>query len=240
MSPERENNIELIKKAKQGDQSALDELVSKNLGLCKSIALRFRDRGTEYEDLVQLAAIGMIKAVKSFDFSFNTAFSTYAVPLIIGEIRRYLRDDGIIKVSRNIKKCGIDAMHKREMFINEHGREPKISELAELCGVSAEEIAYSLEAISPIHSINESINGEDENLTIENMLSDKDNQLENLTDRIALAEAIKKLPETQRKIIILRYFKDMSQQQTGNILGMTQVKISREEKKIIQQLRNVL
>ncbi len=240
MSPERENNIELLKKAKQGDQSALDELVSKNLGLCKSIALRFRDRGTEYEDLVQLAAIGMIKAVKSFDFSFNTAFSTYAVPLIIGEIRRHLRDDGMIKVSRNIKKCGIDAMHKREKFINENGREPTISELAELCGVSAEEIAYSLEAISPVHSINESLSGDDDGPTIENMLSDKDNRLDSLTDKIALSEAIKNLPETQRKLIVLRYFKDMSQQQTGNILGMTQVKVSREEKKIIKQLRSVL
>ncbi len=240
MKPTRENNIEQIKKAQSGDKEALEELISANMGLCKSIALRFRDRGTEYEDLVQLASIGMIKAVRSFDFSYNTAFSTYAVPLIIGEIRRHLRDDGLIKVSRSIKKCGIDAMHKREEFISENGREPKVSELAALCCTTPEQIAASLEAISPVHSLAEPVGKDDDTLTIENMLSDKEDGIGSITDKIALAEAIKKLPEIQRQIVILRYFRELSQQQTGNILGMTQVKISREEKKIITQLRKVL
>ena len=129
----REKNIDLVKAAQSGDSEALDTLVKENMGLCKSIALRFLNRGVEYDDLVQLASVGMIKAVRSFDTSFGTAFSTYAVPLIIGEIRRFLRDDGIVKVGRNVKRIGTDAMRKKEEFLREHGREPKMSELSELC-----------------------------------------------------------------------------------------------------------
>ena len=234
-----ENN-ELIAKIKEGDESALAELINLNMGLVKSIAARFRDRGVEYEDLIQIGTVGMIKAARSFDFSFGTAFSTYAVPLIIGELRRFLRDDGIIKVSRNIKKQGINIIKKRELFMREHGREPRVTELAEICEMKQDELVYALESVSPIHSLNDQVGSDDDGLTLENIIADKDNTIESLTDKIALSEAVKKLPKLQRQILILRYSKDMSQQQTGDILGLTQVKISREEKKILEKLRGVL
>ena len=234
-----ENN-DLIVKVKDGDEKALEELVNLNMGLVKSIAARFRERGVEYEDLVQIGTVGMIKAARSFDFSFNTAFSTYAVPLIIGELRRFLRDDGIIKVSRNIKKQGINIIKKREAFVREHGRDPRITELAEICEMKQEDVVYALESVSPIHSLNDQVSSDDDGLTLENVIADKDNTIESLTDKIALSEAVKKLPELQRQILLLRYGKEMSQQQTGDILGLTQVKISREEKKILEKLRNVL
>lgn len=232
-------NNELIKKISEGDAEALDKLVSLNMGLVKSIAVRFRDRGCEYEDLIQIGIIGMIKAARSFDFSYNTAFSTYAVPLIIGEIRRFLRDDGIVKVSRGIKKQGIAVMRKREEFIRVNGREPRVNELAELCGMETDELVYALESVSPVYSLNETVGGED-GLTLENVIADRDNAIEGLTDKIALAEAIKKLPKMQRQILTLRYYRDLSQQQTGEMLGLTQVKVSREEKKIIEKLREAL
>lgn len=236
----REENLELVAKAQSGDPTALDTLVSQNMGLCKSIALRFLNRGVEYDDLVQLASLGMIKAVRSFDASFGTAFSTYAVPLIIGEIRRFLRDDGIVKVGRNIKRIGTDAMKKKEEFVREHGREPKMSELSELCGVTAEELVSALDASCPVKSIYEPVGSDSDGACICDLLSDDSDEIGKTTDKIALAEALKALPETQRKLIYLRYVKEMSQANTGRILGMTQVKVSREEKKIIETLRRAL
>jgi RNA polymerase sporulation-specific sigma factor len=233
------DNSDLLKRIKDGDESALDELVNLNMGLVKSIALRFQNRGVEYEDLIQIGTIGMIKAARSFDFSFNTAFSTYAVPLIIGELRRFLRDDGIIKVSRGTKKQGINIMKQRETFIRDNGREPKTSELAALCDMEPNELVYALESVSPIHSLSEQV-GSDEGLTLDDVIADKDNAIENVTDKIALSEALKKLPELQQQIIILRYCRELSQQQTGDILGLTQVKISREEKKILEKLKGAL
>lgn len=236
----REENLELVAKAQSGDPTALDTLVSQNMGLCKSIALRFLNRGVEYDDLVQLASLGMIKAVRSFDASFGTAFSTYAVPLIIGEIRRFLRDDGIVKVGRNIKRIGTDAMKKKEEFVREHGREPKMSELAMLCGVTDEELVFALDASCPVKSIYEPVGSDSDGACICDLLSDDSDEIGKTTDKIALAEALKALPETQRKLIYLRYVKEMSQANTGRILGMTQVKVSREEKKIIETLRRAL
>lgn len=238
----REENIVLLKEAKEGNKEALNTLVKENMGLCKSIAVRFMNRGTEYDDLVQIASLGMIKAINSFDFSFGTAFSTYAVPLIIGEIRRFLRDDGAIKVSRSIKKLGYDASKKREEFINENGREPKLSELCELCSVSKEELVQALDASSPIRSLSEPIgnSGKDESTVLSDLLSDSDDKIGKATDHIALNEALKVLPKEQRQLIYLRYVKEMSQADTGRILGLTQVKVSREEKKILNQLRTSL
>ncbi len=236
----REEHVELIRLAKEGDSEALARLTEGNMGLCKSIAARFRDRGVEYEDLVQLAAIGMIKAIRSFDFSYNTAFSTYAVPLIIGEIRRFLRDDGTVKVSRNIKRIGTDAMRKKEEFVRCEGREPKLSELAALCGVTTEELVFSLEATGPIRSLSETVGGDEDGTPIGDLIADGSDEIGKITDRIALAEAIRSLPPTQRQLIYLRYFKEMSQTEVGKILGMTQVKVSREEKKIMEALRRAL
>ena len=236
----REENIELIRLAQSGDKDSMDKLVTGNMGLCKSIALRFLDRGVEYDDLLQLASIGMIKAVRSFDFSYNTAFSTYAVPLIIGEIRRFLRDDGIIKVSRSIKRLGADAMKKKEEFIRINGRAPQLSELAELCSSSVDEIVTALDASCPVRSIYEPLGQDEEGASLCELIVESDDGIGKMTDKIALSEAIKTLPEMQRKLIYLRYVKEMSQENTGRILGMTQVKVSREEKKILQTLRLAL
>ena len=148
-----EKNARLIEAYQKGDQSALDTLVCENIGLVKNIARRFYGRGTEYEDIVQIGTIGMIKAAKSFDAAKGTVFSTYAVPLIIGEIRRFLRDDGIIKVSRDVRKKGSVILHAKEEFQKENLRDPKISELAEICGFSEEEVVYALDAATPVSSL---------------------------------------------------------------------------------------
>lgn len=234
-----EENLILLRRISEGDGNALSELLERNMGLIKSIATRFAGRGTDTEDLIQIGSIGMIKASRSFDFSYNTQFSTYAVPLIIGEIRRFLRDDGQIKVSRQIKRNGIAVIHASEDFIKKEGREPTLSELSELCGMPPEEITFVLEAVSPVHSLSESITG-DPAFTLETMLCDKDNRIERLTEHIALKEAVSTLDELSKKIIHLRYTKELSQQQTGTILGISQVKVSRTEKKIMQQLRQAL
>lgn len=234
-----EQNAELLRLAKAGDADAMDRLILCNMGLVKSIALRFRDRGTEYEDLVQIGTIGMIKAVRSFRFEYGTVFSTYAVPLIIGEIRRHLRDDGIIKVGRGIRKTGTEVMRERERFIREAGREPRLKELAERCGLSVEEMVFAWEAVSPVRSLSEP-QGEEGDMTLESTLADGEDEIERSVDRIALRQALGELEPMQRQIVILRYFRELSQQQTGAILGLTQVKVSREEKKIMQRLRELL
>lgn len=238
-------NSELLTRVKNGDQQALDELVTLNLGLVKSLALRFRDRclcggrAVEYDDLVQIGTIGMIKASRSFDPSFGTAFSTYAVPLIVGEIRRFLRDDGLIKVGRMTKKIGADIARRREEFIAEHGREPHVSELAQVCGLPEAEVVYAMEAVGTVRSLSES-SGDDDSLTLESMLSEEGGEIDSATDKIALNQAIAELPELWQKIIHLRFERELSQQQTGRILGLSQVKISREEKKILSKLRSAL
>ena len=241
MGDNSQNHI-LLKKIADGDEAALEEIISSNLGLVKSIALRFRDRGVEYEDLVQIGTIGMIKAARSFDFSYDTVFSTYAVPLIIGEIKRFLRDDGPIKISRNIKRQSIHIMKMKEELTKILEREPRISELAEYCEISEEELVRALEAATPITSLSEPV-GESsggDGVALGELLPDTSSTLDMLTDKIALNEAITGLDDCQRQIIYLRYYRDMSQQQTGAVLGLSQVKVSREEKKIIQLLREAL
>ena len=232
-----DNNL-LLSRIREGDEPALEELIRANMGLVRSVALRFRDRGTEYEDLIQIGTIGLMRAARSFDFSYGCVFSTYAVPLIIGEIRRFLRDDGIIKISRSIKSRGILALRRKEEFINENGYEPSTSQLAGLCDISCEELVQALEAVSPVRSLSERV-GED-SATLESFVADTDNSLDRLTDSIALKQAVSRLSEFHRRIVELRYFRDLSQQKTGELLGITQVKVSREEKKILQILRSYL
>lgn len=231
-----EENGALIERAQAGDDRAMEELIEKNMGLVKSIAKRFTGRNAEFEDLVQIGAIGMLKAAKSFDASFGTVFSTYAVPLIIGEIRRFLRDDGLIKVSRDLRRRGSEIMRQKERFVTENAREPKISELAVLCGMSEEEVVYALDAVCPVYSLQESLGGDDDGATLESVTPSRDDELEKKIDKIALREAVFRLDEQSRKIILLRYYKELSQQQTAQILGLTQVKVSREEKRIFALL----
>ena len=236
-----ERNMELLARAKDGDRSAEALLLEKNAGLVRRVASRFLDRGTEYEDLVQIGTIGMLKAIRSFSLERGTAFSTYAVPLIVGEIRRHLRDDGPVKVSRIYKKQGISLMHEKNRIQAEEGREPGIAELAALCGISVEEAAISLDAISPVASLSDSVFGE-ESVTYEGFLADQDSldESERICDRIALAQSIGKLPQEWQRIVLLRYYRNMTQQQTAAAMGLTQVKISREEKKILAALKKEL
>lgn len=229
-------NRELIERAQMGDEDAAAQLIENNGGLVRSIAMRFRDRGTETEDLIQIGMMGMVKAIHSFDIERGTAFSTYAVPLIIGEIRRHLRDDGMIKVSRGYKKLGVQLMRERTMIINEEGREPKISELAERCGISQEEAAVAFDAMSPVSSLSDTVYG-DEGVTLEGVIADDNNEIERLADSIALSQSISKMPESWQKIVLLRYYRNMTQQQTADSMGLSQVKVSREEKKILEFLR---
>ncbi|MCI6502871.1 MAG: sigma-70 family RNA polymerase sigma factor [Clostridia bacterium] len=220
---------------------ATSTLISSNMGLVRSIAMRFCGRGTEYEDLVQIGTIGMLKAIRSFDSERGTAFSTYAVPLIVGEIRRHLRDDGIIKISRCQRKLGMDLRAAEQRIMNEEGRTPHIEELATACGVSPEEAAVALEATTPILSLSTALNGE-EGTELENYLPDagEADEMEKLRDRIALGQAIHRLDPLWKKIVLLRYYRNLTQQETAARLGMSQVKISREEKKIVAHLRQML
>ena len=231
-------NRELISLAQSGDESATETLIVENVALVKSIALKFRDRGTEFEDLMQIGTIGMIKAIRSFDIERGTAFSTYAVPLIVGEIRRHLRDDGLIRVSRGYKRTGMIIMREKNRIMTEEGREAGIGELAEAAGVSIEDAAVAIDAVSPIASLSDNVYGEDSR-TLDSVIPDRESadELENLNDRISLTQAISKMPRQWQRIIILRYYRDMTQQQVANLMGLSQVKISREEKKIMSFLR---
>ncbi len=235
-----DNNLSLILEAQNGDRAAMETLIMQNMGLVKTVARRFIGRGAEYDDLVQIGTMGMLKAARSFDTKFGTVFSTYAVPLIIGEIRRFLRDDGIIKVSRDIRKKGMLIMKAKEEYMREHQQEPKLSELADLCDMSPEELVYALDAVCPVYSLQETVGNGEDSATLEQLTPADENEIEKMTDKLALAEAIGKLDERSRKIIELRFYQDLSQQQTADLLGITQVKVSREEKKIFAFLRQEL
>lgn len=227
-----------MEKYAAGDPGAEERLVELNQGLVSSIAVRFRGRGADFEDLMQIGDIGLLKAIRSFDVSRGFAFSTYAVPLIIGEIRRFLRDDGTIKVGRAQKKTGALLMREREAWIAEHGEEPRLNVLAEKLGISPEEAAAALDAAAPVRSLTESI-GEDD-FSLEDVIPSEEDEIGKMLERVALNETILRLPPLWRKIIALRYFRDYSQQQTADALGLTQVKVSREEKKIFAELRGRL
>ena len=236
-------NLDLILQAQSENEEdamqALETIIEENMGLVRSIAYRFRERGTEYDDLVQIGTIGMIKAARSFDTSREVVFSTYAVPLIVGEIKRHLRDDGPIKISRIYKKLSAELGRMRSKILTDEGREPTINELAELCGISVEDAAVAFETVNPIFSLSESF-GEDEKLTLESQLASNDGEIEKLNDKIALSQAISRLPRDWQKIVAMRYYRNMTQQQVADILGLSQVKVSREEKKILAALREEL
>lgn len=235
----------LIALAQSGDareaSAATEALLAENVGLVRAAALRFRDRGTEYEDLMQIGTIGMIRAIRSFDLSRGLAFSTFAVPLIVGEIRRHLRDDGLLRVSRTYKKLAMELARARREIAEREGRDASVEELAVRCGVSREEAATALGAITPVTSLSDSAFEEDKGELSERLVDDESaHEPEILSDRIALHAAIAQMPPLWRKILLLRYYRDRTQQQTADMLGLTQVKVSREEKKILEFLRGEL
>lgn len=236
-----QTNEALLLRARDGDKDAEELLISENLPLVRSIAFRFRGRGCEDEDLLQIGTMGLLRAARSFDISRGVVFSTYAVPLIIGEIKRFLRDDGMIKVGRTRKQLGIRLFKEREEYIHINGREPRLSELAEAVGVDMEEAAAALEASSPIKSLSDPVSqGNEGELTVGDTVSAGTEELDRITEHIALSEALRHLSPLKRSIISLRYFSDLTQKETADALGLTQVKVSREEKKILSELKGIL
>ena len=239
--PRFAQNLSLISLAQGGDKVAMEKLVLDNMGLVRTVAVKFRDRGTEFEDLMQIGTMGMIKAIHSFDTSRGTAFSTYAVPLIVGEIRRHLRDDGLIRVSRGTRHTGVLLMRERARIAAEEGREATVSELAAAVGVSVEDAAMALEAMTPVSSLSDNAYGED-SPELGAVIPDRAeaDDMARQIDRIALSQVIAQLPPMWKKIILLRYYRNMTQQQVANAMGLTQVKVSREEKKIMAFMREKL
>lgn len=233
-----DKNLELIRRYREGEREAGEELAELNRPLVYKVAGRFSGRGVDTDELVEMGTIGLVKAINTFDFSRECAFSTYAVPLIFGEIRRFLRDDGMIKVSRETKRISALLSAERERRQNSGG-DTGIVSLAAAVGVSAEDAAVALFSATPVRSLDEAAYDGDDSVTLASTVCDEEEGVREF-DRLALRLAIEKLDSVARKIILLRYFKDYSQARTAKILGLTQVKISREEKKILEKLRKEL
>lgn len=234
------DTIKLILLAKSGDKLAQGAIVESNIGLVWSIVRRFQNRGYETEDLFQIGCIGLIKAINKFDTSFEVKFSTYAVPMIIGEIKRFLRDDGIIKVSRSLKETSNKARITKEVMSKELGREPTINEMAERLEITAEELVMAVESgYSPESLFNPVGEGDNTSLMLIDKLNDDCNEDEtDIIDKIALKQVLDTLKPREKQIIILRYFKEKTQVQIAKMLGISQVQVSRIEKKILADLRN--
>ncbi len=228
---------ELIAKCQSGDMDAKEALIVENSGLIWSITRRFLGRGTEADDIYQLACIGFLKAVEGFDLGFGTQFSTYAVPKIAGEIRRFLRDDGAVKVSRSVKERATVIKTARSQLSNTLGREPTISEIAEHTGFSCEDIVLAECATANVESIQQ-ITGDD-GFTLENVLTDTQSE-EMFLEQLALRQAIEKLPQREATVIKLRYFHGLTQQRVSKVLEVSQVQISRIEKKALEKLKELM
>jgi RNA polymerase sporulation-specific sigma factor len=224
----------LLARARAGDRDASEQLVAENAGLIWSVARRFFGRGVESDDLYQLGCVGFLKAIAGFDPEFGTQFSTYAVPKIAGEIRRFLRDDGAVKVSRTLKERSAQIKMARQAMACRLGREPGVQELSEELGLTAEEIAAAETATSATESIQRPA-GED-GFSLESVLTEGNHE-EQILERLALRQAIAQLPERERTVIDLRYFHGLTQDRTAKILGVSQVQISRIEKKALTALR---
>ncbi len=232
-----EEQLALLLQAREGDRSAAERLVEENSGLIWSVVRRYFGRGAEPEDLYQLGCIGFLKAIAGFDTAFGTMFSTYAVPKIAGEIRRFLRDDGMIKVSRSVKEQAAQIHLARVALEQRLGREPTVSELSAETGMTAEDIAFAETATGPAESIQRP-SGED-GFTLEQVLGDYQAE-ERMLERVTLRALIEKLPEPERKVIALRYYHGLTQQSCAKVLRVSQVQISRLERRAVDTLRQQL
>ena len=236
-----ENNLQLIPLAKEGNTEALNKLIEANLPLVTSISKKFINRGYDYEDIYQIGCMGLVKAINNFDDNYNVKFSTYAVPMIIGEIKRFLRDDGIIKVSRNVKSLAKKLHFDKEALTKKLNRDPSIEELAEFSGIDKEEILFALESSASMQYLYEVIHQDDgAPVLLIDKLSENAAEDKNLTEKIALKEALNSLDVKSRQIIVLRYFKDKTQIQVAKMLGISQVQVSRIEKKVLSEMRKQL
>ena len=228
-------NEAVLSSAKNGDLDAQSQLLEENAALVWSIVRRYTGRGTEAEDLYQLGCIGFLKAVRGFEPAFGTQFSTYAVPKIAGEIRRFLRDDGAIKVSRTLKEQAAGIKNARQKWVASFGREPTLSELSEAVGLTAEDIALAETATASTESLQE-VCGED-GFTLESVLSVSGTE-DDLLEQLTLREALSALPEKEKQVISLRYFHGLTQAKAAEVIGVSQVQISRIERKAILRLQN--
>lgn len=230
-------NTALIKRVQNGDAEAQDKLVENNMGLVYSIVKRYSGRGYDTEDLVQIGAIGLIKAIKKFDTKFNVCFSTYAVPVIAGEIKRFLRDDGAVKISRTLKETAIKGRRTEEELRRVLNRDPTIGEIAEKCGVDADTLTEAFDAAAPPASIYESIyeNGENEIRLLDTMAGDESE--EKIINKVMAENILTSLKPRERQVIVLRYYKGKTQSEIARIIGVSQVQVSRIEKRILENLR---
>jgi RNA polymerase sporulation-specific sigma factor len=236
----KDNQVrDLIAKSQQGDTNARDKLVESNIRLVWSVVQRFLNRGYEAEDLFQIGCIGLLKSIDKFDLSYDVKFSTYAVPMIIGEIQRFLRDDGTVKVSRSLKETANRIRRTKDELSKTLGLQPKVSEVAEELGITVEDVVFAQDAMRTPSSIHETVYENDgDPITLIDQISDEEEH--KWFDRLALKDAITSLPERERLIVYLRYFKDQTQSEVAKRLGISQVQVSRLEKKILTYIRTEL
>ncbi len=233
-----EHTLGLIGKAHEGDKEARARVAEENMGLVYTVVRRFAGRGCDYEDLVQIGSIGLLKAIDHFDNHFDVRFSTYAVPMIAGEIRRFLRDDGLIRVSRLLRETAVRAMRAKEELEQNNGTEPTTEALALAVGVSPEELVMALEASSDIESLEQTVyQGDGTPLLLEDRVPDEEDHHESLLNRMLLDQLLETLEPDERRLIRMRYFDEMTQVQVAARLGMTQVQVSRAEKRILRRMR---
>ena len=235
-----EEDIQKIEKAQSGDKNALEELIEENNGLIWSIVKRFYGRGHEPEDLYQIGCLGFIKSIKRFNTDFEVKLSTYAVPYMIGEIKRYIRDDGPVKVSRSIKDLGIKIRELQREKINKQGKEPKIQEIAKELNVDLDDVILAMEATNSVESIEgtKHINNKDgKSISLLDTLSSEKNEEETITNKLAIGQLLKELKDREKEIILLRYYKEKTQAQVAKILGISQVQVSRLERKILENMK---
>lgn len=234
------NNLDVIE-AQAGNQEAMQKLIDRNKGLIWSIVKRFQDRGYELEDLYQVAVMGFIKCIKRFDASFEVQLTTYAVPYILGEVKRYLRDDGPVKISRSIKELAMKALEEQKEYYRKTGKEIKIEELAETLNTSKEELALAMDAFRPMESIYQpAYEGDEDGGCLLDKIESGTNQEEIINNRLCIQEALKNLKDQEKQIIVLRYYKGKTQTEVAKILGITQVQVSRIEKKSLERMRGKL
>ncbi len=236
-----EDNIDLIIKSKAGNKAALNKLIENNLSLVSSISKKFLNRGYEYDDIFQIGCIGLVKSINNFDTDFKVRFSTYAVPMIMGEIKRFLRDDGIIKVSRSVKNTAKKIHYDKEALAKKLNRDPTIEELSAYSQISTEDIIYATESASSLQYLYDIIHQDDgAPVLLIDKISDGMEEAGKIVNRIALKDALCNLDPKARKIILLRYFKDRTQIEVAEMLGISQVQVSRIEKKVLKIMKERL
>lgn len=229
---------ELLRRAKEGDKDAKEKLVTQNTGLVWNVIRGFHGRGYDTEDLFQIGCIGLIKSIERFDLSYDVKFSTYAVPLISGEIKRFFRDDGMIKVSRKWKEEGYKLYQITQKLSHEMGREPTMEELSESSGLPVEEIMMALEANAEVDSLNKSIPLEGKEVTLMERIPSEQDMEEKIINNLAIRQAMKNLSDREKQIVTMRYFQNKTQTEIAKEMGVSQVQISRLEKKVLRKMRN--